>query len=172
VLLTPGNTTPMDIKNPDSMRNVYEKLATVVLVPNLFSKSTNEIPNINVIIVNRRYLGLNVCSEFTFFTSTGILPRIRPIKQKLVGAGKVLNKVFKIFPNKNTPIIPPSPIGKRYRKFFLKSLNKFEIESISLSYIPIITQITPLLIPGSIAPAPSRIPIKKLKILATNITNK
>lgn len=145
-----------------------------MLVPVLisFSKNTKEIPNINVIIVNRRYFNLKVCSEFTFFINAGMLPSIRPIKQKLVGAGKVLNKVFKIFPNRNTPIIPPSPIGKRNRKFFLKSLNKFKIESINLSYIPIMTQITPLLMPGSIAPAPSIIPIKKLKILATNITNK
>ena len=49
-------------------------------------------------------------------------------------------------------------------KLFLKSLNNPIIESINLSYIPKITHITPLLTPGSMAPAPNNIPIKNLVI--------
>ena len=106
-----------------------------------------------------------------FFTRSGMLPRIKPIKQKLVWTGNILNKVFSIFPNKNTPTKPPTASGNKKVKFFLKSLNKLKIEAISLSYIPVITQITPLLTPGSIAPAPINIPIKKSLILCKRITN-
>ena len=77
-----------------------------------------------------------------------------------------------MFPNKKTPIIPPRASGHKNEKFFLKSLNKLKIESTSLSYIPIITQITPLLIPGRIAPEPSSIPIKKFWSLFKKITYK
>lgn len=165
MLLTPGNTTPIAIKNPDITRNKNEKLLILLDKCSLSSKNTKKHPNINDITVNRTYLNLKVCSEFTFLTNRGILPNISPIKQKLVWAGKVEKSVFNMLPNKNTPIIPPKPIGSKYKKFFLKFLNKLNIESMSLSYIPKITQITPLLTPGSIAPAPSSNPIKKSNIL-------
>ena len=169
MLLTPGNTTPIAIKNPDITRNKNEKLLILLDKCSLSSKNTKKHPNINDITVNRTYLNLKVCSEFTFLTNRGILPNISPIKQKLVWAGKVEKSVFNILPNKNTPIIPPKPIGSKYKKFFLKFLNKLNIASISLSYIPKITQITPLLTPGNIAPAPSNIPIKKSNILLKTI---
>ena len=165
VLLTPGNTTPIAIKNPDKRRNKNEKLPTLLDKFSLLSNNTKKHPNIKDITVNRTYLNLKVCSEFTFLTNKGILPKISPIKQKLVWVGKVEKSAFKILPNKNTPIMPPKPIGSKYKKFFLKFLNRLNIESINLSYIPKITQITPLLTPGSIAPAPSSIPIKKSNIL-------
>ena len=169
MLLTPGNTTPIAIKNPDKTRNKNEKLLTLLDKFSLPSKNTKKHPNINDITVNTIYLNLNVCSEFTFLTNRGILPSISPIKQKLVWVGKVEKSVFNILPNKNTPIIPPKPIGSKYKKFFLKFLNKLNIASISLSYMPKITQITPLLTPGNIAPAPSSIPIKKSNILLKTI---
>ena len=88
-------------------------MVTAVVVFNLFSKNTKEIPNINEIKVNKRYRNLKTCSEFTFLINVGILPSINPIKQKLACAGNVLNRAFNILPNKKTPTIPPSPIGKR-----------------------------------------------------------
>ena len=84
MLLTPGNTTPIAIKNPDKTRNKNEKLLTLLDKFSLPSKNTKKHPNINHITVNTIYLNLNVCSEFTFLTNRGILPSISPIKQKLV----------------------------------------------------------------------------------------
>ncbi len=101
-----------------------------------------------------------------------MLPKIKPIKQKLVCVGNLLNKYSKIFPNKNTPTTPPRKMGKRNKKFFLKFLNKPITEFINLSYIPNITQSTPLLTPGRIAPAPSNMPIKKSLSFFKIITNK
>ena len=60
---------------------------------------------------------------FAFLNRIGILPIIKPIKQKLVGIGYVANKNFNNLLTSNTPIIPPSAIGNRKAKFFLKSLN-------------------------------------------------
>lgn len=68
-----------------------------------------------------------------FFNRIGMLPIIKPIKQKLVGIGYVANKNFNNLLTSNTPIIPPSAIGNRKAKFFLKSLNMFNILSTSFS---------------------------------------
>lgn len=162
VLLTPGTTTPTDISIPASTKNPLEKFVASIFMFILFSIITNIYPHIKVIIVNTRYLSLNLCSEFTFFISIGMLPSINPMKQKETYSGNFSNSVCSIFPNKNTPSPPPQTIGKRYVKFSLKFLNSPNIEFINLSYIPSITHITPLLIPGSIAPAPSSIPVKNL----------
>ena len=167
VLLTPGKTTPIDIKKPDNIKKAIEKLSTVSEKFNLFSKYTKNIPIANVNKANNKYLNLKGYSELTFFTSIGMLPKISPIKQKLVCVGKLSNKTCKIFPKRSTPIIPPKAIGNKNKKFFLKFLNKPNIEFISLSYIPNITQSTPLLIPGRIAPTPSNMPIKKFLIFMT-----
>ena len=113
VLLTPGNTTPIAIKNPDKTRNKNEKLLVLLDKFNLLSKNTKKHPSIKDIIVNGMYLNLNICSEFTFLTNKGILPKISPIKQKLVWVGNVLKSIFSILPNKNTPITPPKPIGSK-----------------------------------------------------------
>ena len=95
-----------------------------------------------------------------------------PIKQKLVCVGKCSKSAFNIFPNKNTPRIPPRKIGNKNEKFFLKFLNNPKRELINLSYNPNITQITPLLTPGRIAPAPNNIPIRKFWIFFKRITIK
>ena len=165
MLLTPGNTTPIDIKKPDIKRNKKEKSLTLPDKFNLLSRITKKHPSIKDAIVNKKYLNLKVWSEFIFLINIGMLPKIRPINPKLVCVGKVLKSDFNILPNKNTPTTPPKPIGNKYKKFCLKFLNKLNTELISLSYIPKITQITPLLIPGSIAPAPSNKPTKKSNIL-------
>lgn len=115
--------------------------------------------------VKIRYLILNVRSVFIFFIKIGILPKIKPIKQNLVCAWKLLKKNFNTLLTAKTPKNPPTAIGNKYIKFFLKFLNNPNIESTNLSYIPNITQSTPLLIPGSIAPLPNNIPTKNLLII-------
>ena len=52
-------------------------------------------------------------------------------------------------------------MGKRNLILFFRSLKKFKIESSNFSYIPNTIHITPLLIPGSIAPIPIKIPFIK-----------
>lgn len=105
---------PIDIKKPDNIRNKTEKLTVSALeMFSLFSKNTKAIPRINEINVYNRYLNLKVFSELIFLINIGMLPNINPIKQKLVGIGNILKRVFNIFPNKNTPKIPPSPIGNK-----------------------------------------------------------
>ena len=59
-------------------------------------------------------------------------------------------------------MVPPIAIGSKKDKLFLKFFNNPKQASINLSYIPVITQMTPLLTPGSMAPAPINIPIKKI----------
>lgn len=172
VLLTPGTTIPIDIKKPDKTKNPLENSFNPFAKTKFFSKTTKIYPKINVAKLNSKYLTLNLFSEFTFFISIGMLPKINPIKQKLVWIGNVLNNPFKILPTQKTPMIPPRAIGKMYKKFFLKFLNNPKSELINLSYIPSITQITPLLIPGSMAPAPNNIPIKKSWIFFKRITNR
>ena len=162
----------MDIRNPDNTKNGMEKLASLLERFNAFSINTKKHPIANATKANNKYLNLNSFSEFIFLIRIGMLPKISPIKQKLVGVGKRSNKDFNIFPNKNTPTSPPRVMGNKYRKFFLKPLNKPNKESMSLSYIPNITQRTPLLIPGRIAPAPSNMPIKKFWIFFKRITIK
>ena len=103
----------MAIKNPEIRRNKNEKLLTLSDKFSLPSRNTKKLPSIKDIIVNRMYLNLNVCSEFTFLTNKGMLPKISPIKQKLVWVGNVQKSIFNIFPNKNTPIMPPKPIGSK-----------------------------------------------------------
>ena len=99
---------------------------------------------------------------------SGILPKIKPINEYFVCIGYDVYKNFKRLPKRTIPINAPIPKGRRYKKFFLKSLKRFRTLLTSLSYIPKITQKTPLLIPGSIAPAPIHIPLKisliKLKL--------
>lgn len=172
VLLTPGKTTPIDIRKPDNIKKAIEKLSTVPEKFNLFSKYTKNTPIENENKANNKYLNLKGYSELTFFTSIGMLPKISPIKQKLVCVGKLSNKACRMFPKRSTPIIPPKTIGNKNKKFFLKFLNRPNIEFISLSYMPNITQSTPLLIPGRIAPAPSNMPIKKFWIFFKRITIK
>lgn len=91
---------------------------------------------------------------FAFLNKIGISPNINPIKASLVCIGKVLNKYFKILPNAKTPMKIPKDMGKRNKKCSLKFLNKFKTLFTSFSYIPKITHKTPLLMPGSMAPAP------------------
>ena len=55
----------------------------------------------------------------------------------------------------------PIANGRRYKKFFLKSLKIEEQDSNNLSYIPKITQNTPELTPGKIAPKPISSPMNK-----------
>ena len=172
VLLTPGNTTPIDIRKPDIIKNRKEKLVSTRERFSLSSKNTKIQPTINEVSANNRYLNLKVYLEFIFFNRIGMLPKIKPIKQKLVCVGKRLNKDSKIFPSKNTPTSPPRKIGNKYEKFFLKFLNNPKTELINLSYIPNMTHRTPLLTPGRIAPAPSNMPIKKFQIFFKSITNK
>lgn len=100
---------------------------------NLFSKITKIYPIINEITVKMIYCNLKVCSELIFFTSIGILPNMRPMKQKLVWVGKEENRYFKIFPTERKPINAPNAIGKINKKFFLKSLNNPNNEFINLS---------------------------------------
>ena len=76
----------------------------------------------------------------------------------------MLNKHFNILPSKRTPMAPPIAIGSKKDKLFLKFFNNPKQASINLSYIPVITQMTPLLTPGSMAPAPINIPTKKILI--------
>ena len=61
---------------------------------------------------------------------------------------------MRILLNSKIPIPAPIINGVRNFELFLRSLKKFKILSKSFSYIPKITQSTPLLIPGRIAPAP------------------
>ena len=65
---------------------------------------------------------------------------------------------MRILLNSKIPIPAPIINGVRNFELFLRSLKKFKILSKSFSYIPKITQSTPLLIPGRIAPAPIAIP--------------
>lgn len=172
VLLTPGKTTPIDIRKPDKTKKAREKLPSICERFSLSSKNTKKQPIIKATSANNKYLNLKVYSELTFLMRIGILPKIKPIKQKLVWVGKRSNNAFNIFPNKSTPITPPIKIGNKNEKFFLKFLNNPKIEFINLSYIPNITQRTPLLTPGRIAPAPSNMPIKKFWIFFKRITIK
>ena len=57
------------------------------------------------------------------------------------------------------PINKPIIIGKRNFKLFLTLVKKPKTLSTIFSYKPKITQITPLLIPGKIAPAPIKNPL-------------
>ena len=82
-----------------------------------------------------------------FFKSAGTPPSINPIIQKQVCMLKDVNRNFSMFPNKIMPIKTPNIIGKRNFRFFFQSLKKFKIEFTNVSYIPNITQNTPLLIP-------------------------
>lgn len=86
VLLIPGTTIPIDIKNPANIKNSKENSSETILYGTLilFSKITKIYPIINAITVKNIYRNLKVCSELTFFTSIGILPKTSPIKQKLV----------------------------------------------------------------------------------------
>lgn len=59
-----------------------------------------------------------------------------------------------------TPIKTPTTIGSKNLKLFFMSLKKYKMLFNNFSYIPKITQKTPLLIPGKIAPAPIAIPLK------------
>ena len=61
------------------------------------------------------------------------------------------------------PIIAPDTIGNKKIRFPFISLKKFNTLSNSFSYNPSTMQITPLLIPGSIAPEPTKIPFIKLE---------
>ena len=63
--------------------------------------------------------------------------------------------------NKNIESSEPKTIGHKNKKFFLISLKKCKTQSTNFSYKPKITQNTPLLTPGKIAPAPINIPIIK-----------
>jgi len=74
---------------------------------------------------------------------------------------------FKILLNKRTPIRVPRMIGSKNLVFFLISLKKNNTEFIIFSYIPKITQKTPLLIPGKMAPHPIKIPVNKFFISIT-----
>lgn len=123
VLLTPGNTTPIDIRKPDKTKKAREKSPSICERFSLSSKNTKKQPIINVASANNKYLNLKVYSELTFLMRIGMLPKIRPIKQKLVCVGKRLNKASKMFPNNNTPTTPPIKIGNKNKKFFLKFLN-------------------------------------------------
>ena len=67
VLLTPGKTTPIDIKKPDNIKKAIEKLSTVSEKFNLFSKYTKNIPIANVNKANNKYLNLKGYSELTFY---------------------------------------------------------------------------------------------------------
>ena len=98
--------------------------------------------------------------ELAFLNNMGIHPIINPINANLVCIGKLLKRYFRILPNNNIPVTPPRPIGSKNLKFVLKSLKIFKTLFINFSYKPKITQRTPLLIPGSIAPAPIAIPFK------------
>lgn len=90
VLLIPGTTIPIDIKKPDKIKNAKENSSefTLFVRLNLLSRTTNKYPRINEITVKNKYRNLKVYSELTFFTSIGILPKISPIKQKLIWIGK------------------------------------------------------------------------------------
>ena len=112
VLLIPGITTPIDIKNPDNIRYGIE-IVLLKLIFSLFSITTKTQPIINEVKAKNKYLALKKCSEFTFFIKTGIEPKIKPIKAKLVCVGKVLKSNFRMFPTKKTPIMPPSIKGSK-----------------------------------------------------------
>ena len=58
VLLTPGTTTPIDIKNPDKIRNPLVKSFTLLEKSNLFSIITNKQPKIKAITVKNKYRNL------------------------------------------------------------------------------------------------------------------
>lgn len=111
VLLTPGTTIPIDIKNPDNSKNSLENSLKLFVRTNFFSKITKTYPKVKVTKLNNKYLNLNLFSEFTFFISIGMLPKINPIKQKLVWIGKALNNPFKMLPTQKMPTIPPKAIG-------------------------------------------------------------
>ena len=60
------------------------------------------------------------------------------------------------------PTIAPKTIGRRNLKCFFTLLKNPKILSNNFSYKPTTIQITPLLIPGRIAPAPIKMPFIKL----------
>ena len=65
--------------------------------------------------------------------------------------------------NNIMPTTAPHAIGKRNLILPLTSLKKFKTQFNSFSYNPKTIQITPLLIPGSIAPEPMKIPFIKFE---------
>ena len=87
---------------------------------------SNLIDNTPIKKVNKKYskqCNLKPDLLFAFLNRIGILPIIKPIKQKLVGIGYVANKNFNNLLTSNTPIIPPSAIGNRKEKFLLNERN-------------------------------------------------
>lgn len=68
------------------------------------------------------------------------------------------------------PTKAPKHIGNKNLKLFFISLKNDNILSSSFSYSPVTIQITPLLMPGSIAPAPINIPLIKLTKLITYLS--
>ena len=68
------------------------------------------------------------------------------------------------YQNEEDDVQETLPPQQQNLKLFLVSLKKFKTLFTSFSYIPNITHKTPLLIPGSIAPAPIKIPIQKFKM--------
>ena len=91
---------------------------------------------------------------------TGSEPKINPINKNLQIFSYLKNAIFIKFPNRKIPINPPIANGSKYKKFFLKFLKIDEQAFKSLSYIPKITQNTPELTPGKIAPKPINKPTK------------
>ena len=85
VLLTPGTTTPIDIKNPHITK--YKKFVLFTLYVIFFSI----IIKIKVIRTEKhrykRYDKRKYCFSCACFNSKGILPKIRPIKVKEVCTG-------------------------------------------------------------------------------------
>lgn len=76
--------------------------------------------------------------------------------------------------SKKIPTKAPETIGNRKSVFFFISLKKCKTALSNFSYKPKITQKTPLLIPGRIAPAPTKMPTKKFfkKITYFNVCKK
>lgn len=164
VLLIPGTIIPIDIIKPANTRYKVEKVKLEVLfILYLFSKIVKSNPMVNVTTIGIIFFIQIILLLEAFFRSAGNVPKIKPINAKHDCILKVKKKYFKIFPNNIIPITAPKKIGTRNRRLFFKSLKRLVMLFTSFSYIPKITQKTPLLIPGIIAPAPIKIPIKKLK---------
>ena len=88
----------------------------------------------------------------------GIIPNIKPVKQKLTCKGNFIFKKFNIKLKQYTPIPIPKTFGKRILKLFLKSFFKLLTALISVSYIPKIKAKVPPLIPGTTSKIPMHIP--------------